>query len=419
MPRIIRILKRIYLNRLEIALLPFHLLLAIYLRLFTNIEHHHIGQANRIGYYSYYFNIYFARRGPNQKWTRTQIFTLSKPIANELTMAKFAKGAWILYNSSLYLKIFAHILKPFDSFDIIDFGGELLTTEPWVKLTEAEQNDGYKRAIDAGIPVDKLPIVLIFNRDSGYLPTTYNFPMNFEYHSYRDYPIDSMYEATKALIDLGYHVVRVGRNFTKKTDWDLKEFTDYTMLEPNDLLELYLFSLCKFSVGTASGLASFPMLFRKPQVWTNVVPVAGQPYTKTTNIDIIMPKTHVSRDDNCPINASKIAKLGAGVFGQSSEYDNAGIDVVNNSPDDIRDAAIEMHQRISENYTPSDETLKKQNKYFSYIAPNLADLIKAGAGKKVSVDHWSWDLFEKNLSHKRAFPNVVEAFINRNPWMHN
>jgi putative glycosyltransferase (TIGR04372 family) len=416
--RVWRFLKRIYRDRYAIAILPYHIILAIGLRLFTNYKHFHIGQANRIGYYSYYLDIYLTRLSNNENFSRKQIFTLSAPIANEFALTKFTNQAWILRHSSVSYRFISKIMKPYRSLEVIDVEGIIPRTTPQFLFSDQEAKEGLRRAQAIGIPIGDKPIVLIFNRDSGYLPTVYSADLNFDYHNFRDFSINSMFEAASALNELGYHVVRMGRHFREMTEWHLEAYTDYTMTEPDDLLELFLFSKCEFTVGACSGLTALALLFRKPQVQVNVVPLVNQIYVKSTKHDLILPKSHIWKKSDSLVKASEIVKHGMERFGLSSQYDELGVRLLDNSEDDIRDAALEMHERLTKDYLPSPETISKQQQYFSLIAPDLHQIYSDANRKKIPDDHWSWNVLRENASYERAFPNISEKYIKRNSWMY-
>jgi len=407
-----------YKHPLDILLFPIYIFFGFILLIFTNAKHHQI-YANRVGHLCCEMEYYVARRKLNGISNEFHIFTYTGIVANKFVLKKFSESIFILPYSSLAAIVYNKILPKIQWFYALDIPGNILKTKSSVKLSDSEKNKAEKLASKIGVNLNK-PIVLIFNRDSLYLERHFSREeASFSYHDYRDYPISDMYEATKALISLGYHVVRVGRYFKEKADFDLNEFTDYTDYEPNDLLEVYLFSICKFVVGTPSGLYQMATLQRKPVVFTNMAPVINLFYQKSTKNDIFIVQKYKNMLDNSILTSSEIKKLNAQSIFLSEHFVESNIELVKNTPDEIKNAAIEMHVRLEGNTIRKKCMIEKQEKFYTILVPDITKAIKGTFGFYFTDEsHPVWLELNNNMEFGKAFPDVADSYLENNKWMH-
>ncbi len=77
-----------------------------------------------------------------------------------------------------------------------------------IEFTEAEKARGCQELARMGIP-QNAEFICLNVRDNLYLNKVIPVESNWTYHNYRDSEIDNFIEASEALADLGYYVVRV------------------------------------------------------------------------------------------------------------------------------------------------------------------------------------------------------------------
>ena len=116
-------------------------------------------------------------------------------------------------------------------------------------------------------------IVMLIVRDSGYL--SHEFPNKDWSYKKQDANIENFEAAINEAINRGYKVIRAGiyhKNFLQIKNPNYIDL--FKINKRTSLLELYLFSICSFCLGTYSGgsvAANF--LFRKPTIITNQIPL--------------------------------------------------------------------------------------------------------------------------------------------------
>jgi putative glycosyltransferase (TIGR04372 family) len=100
-------------------------------------------------------------------------------------------------------------------------------------------------------------------RDSHYLKK--RFPHeNYDYHNYRDFDIDDFNEMINVLVQRGYHVVRMGRDVSKKIKIKNQKVIDYSNSKfISDFADIYLIANCKMLISTSSGLECVAKIFKK------------------------------------------------------------------------------------------------------------------------------------------------------------
>ena len=63
----------------------------------------------------------------------------------------------------------------------------------------------------------------------------------------------------------------------------------------------------------------------------------------------------------------EIIKTGAGKFVQTYKYEELGIEIVENTPEEIADLAIELDERLKGNWMTTKEDEELQKKFWSII----------------------------------------------------
>ena len=202
--------------------------------------------------------------------------------------------------------------------------------------------------------------VCIIARDSAYKDKI-NSRRDWSYHNYRDSDIDNYKDAAFQLANLGYFVFRIGNIVEKEFNVDHNRVIDYASSNVrSDLLDIYLVSKCAFIINGESGISSLAMSCRVPIAFVNLSAIE---YILTSNTNIIsIPKKMWLRKEERYLSFDEIFKKGIGRFLHSDEYEELGIDLIENTPKEISELAMEMHASISgvSRVTMEDEVLQKK-----------------------------------------------------------
>ena len=86
----------------------------------------------------------------------------------------------------------------------------------------------------------------------------------------------------------GYFVVRTGINVKEALTTKNIKIIDYATKGRTDFLDIFLASKCHFYIGNACGICAVPMVFRRPLVWANFIPLEYAPTWSKS--DLFIPK---------------------------------------------------------------------------------------------------------------------------------
>ena len=208
---------------------------------------------------------------------------------------------------------------------------------PHLKFTKAEEKRGQAGLRLLGIP-EGAKWVCIINRDPMFLRAT-EPGQDYSYHDFRNSSIQNYREAAVALMDRGYYVIRMGRFVEEPMKLQAPKFIDYACHPLRcDFMDVYLGAKCAFTISNGCGFDGIPMIFRRPICFVNEAPFEYLSTWMPNSLAIW--KHHVK--DGKRMTPAEIVASGAGLFHHSQQYKNAGITLVENTPAEIIDAALEM-----------------------------------------------------------------------------
>lgn len=316
---------------IRLALVPLALLAVLIVRLF-NLRLGYM-LANRIGHCAGNTEVHLCERDAGL--TKGAIWCHSDP-ANAYLLKMWKRVMRI--DSTGFVSIVMKVNRLFDGWKAyeVDQGNmdrdvnNLFDKQPpHLKFTEAEQYKGQK-TLDAW-GVWNARFVCLIVRDSAYLP-------DLSYHSYRDSNIEDYHLAIKALVDRGYFVFRMGAKVEKPLGFRHPMVFDYaTNGMRSEFMDLYLGANCEFCVSTSCGFDAIPFIFRRPVVYVNFAPVE---YLSTFRPGLAIWKHHWK--DGKRMTPAEIYESGAGQFMTADQFKEAGIELKDNTPEEIRDAVVEM-----------------------------------------------------------------------------
>ncbi|SVE51807.1 uncharacterized protein METZ01_LOCUS504661, partial [marine metagenome] len=205
-------------------------------------------------------------------------------------------------------------------------------------------------------------------RDSAYLESVDN-RKDWSYHNHRDCNIDNYILVSEKLAEMGYYVLRMGVTVKKALETNSPMVIDYANHAKNtDFMDIYLASICEFVISTGNG-GDVPAIlcFRKPCVFVNACPIF---YLWTFNSNSLAITKHlVSATNNNELTLKEIFSTDVGVSLNSECYKENGVVVIDNTPKEICDIAIEMVKKLSGSWESNDNDRILQTKFWD-IFPN-------------------------------------------------
>ena len=265
---------------------------------------------------------------------------------------------------------------------------QLLGNPGVLAFTAADKQRGAQLLEALGIPAGSA-WVCIHNRDSKYLASSVP-PLKFApggswaYHSYRDFAVKTLVLAAEELASRGYYVLRMGAVVEEPIVSTNPRIIDYanTALR-GDFADLYLLANCAAFLGSDSGIFWVPMIFGKPTALVNF-PLGYSPQLTHQSSDPFITKHICYRETQCFLSLREVFERGLLNAGETRIYDEAGVDVICNTPQEIRDLAVEMDERIKGSWEPAAEDERLQTRFWEifrqYCPPDLIGGVQARIG---------------------------------------
>ena len=202
---------------------------------------------------------------------------------------------------------------------------------PHLQFTAAEERRGEAWLKSQGINGK----FVCFNvRDSAFFT---NRP-ELSFHDHRDSEIDTYLSAMVELANRGYWVLRMGAKVKKPLPLKHSMIRDYAYDgSRSEFMDIYLGAKCDFAVSTGSGWDAIPYIFRRPVCYVNFVPVE---YLFTFTKSVAIWKHHWK--DGKRMTLDEMWACGCGNFMQAVQFKEAGITLVDNTWEEIRDTVVEM-----------------------------------------------------------------------------
>ena len=208
-----------------------------------------------------------------------------------------------------------------------------------------------------GVPKDS-KIACLMVRDEKYLKGLLP-DQNFSYHDYRNCNIDNYKKTIMHLISKNYYVFRMGVTYKKELRIKNSKFIDYSKNYRSDFLDIFLAYRCNLVITSDCGWDIVPsFFFKKPILYTNVVPYLGcKPYLKNS---VFLAKSYYNIKTKKKISPWIVNKIITKPF-DGREYKKNGIRLIENKPNEIKDATIQILNFIEK----KNNNLKKKDKDIS------------------------------------------------------
>lgn len=342
--------------------------------------------AGRIGHCAANTEVYLYERNAGLHDPKTKdIFYYDPPVCNRQLLKMWSRIIPVTGSHFICSIVWANSVIPGGkAHELMKLNGErdvhglIDTSKQLLYFAPEEEDQGQKNLRLLGIPQDK-PFICFHSRDNAYLEKMYP-GYDWSYHDYRDEDIKNYCLAVRGLIDRGYYVVRMGSIVKEKFPMECARIIDYASGHMrNDFFDLYLLSKCNFFVNSEGGLSNISRLFRRPTVCVNQVPMDHMVTWYPDHL-IICKKLWLKTEKRF-LKFREILESDIGRFLNRNDYIKHGIEVVQNTPEEIRDAAEEMEGRLRGCWETNDEQEELQRRFWALYRPNeLHGVIRARMG---------------------------------------
>lgn len=222
------------------------------------------------------------------------------------------------------------------------------------------------------------PFVCFHVRDSAYLNAVYPSSSgctyhshkdcnikDWSYHSHRDCNIENYREATEELVSRGYFVFRMGAIVRQPLANTNPMIIDYAAKHRTDFLDIFLSAKCQFFIGSVSGIDEVPRVFRRNVASVNCIPLEFI-FIWNPNF-LFIPKKLFLKNEKRFLGFREIIESGAGRFDCSGYYHERGIEVIENTPEEISDLVIETDQRLKGQWKSTEEDEELQQQFWNIL----------------------------------------------------
>ncbi len=363
--KILRLHNIILLIQLPFSIIftSFFILVLIILSPFILIRIGYIN-SDRIGHFAANTELYICEKKHNVNpinFPHVDIFFQKKKTCNTYLLKKWREQLIILpylFPINFILNIITNIkfLNKFLITEVLNSDRDVLNLldqyEPSIIFNNDEIDKAKILLNEMGISDNQKYICLII-RDSAYLKK-FDKTTDWSYHNFRDSDINNYLDVCDYLTKKGYYVLRMGAEVDMKLELNNPRIIDYANSEyKSEFLDIYLGANCFFCISTGTGYDSIPMIFRKPIVYVNLLPFGYIPsYCKNT---IALSKRFYSIKENKYLNLDSIFNNNCAYLLKTNEYNDAEIQLFENTSEEITAVVAEMEGRLTSNYLYSSK----------------------------------------------------------------
>jgi len=242
-----------------------------------------------------------------------------------------------------------------------DIHNLLIYKKPYLSFTSQEENFGSQELRRIGIAQGS-PFICLHARDSAYL-NSIDPAKDWYYQKFRDLDIKNFILSAEEMALRGYFVVRMGAVVNEKLETNNPKIIDYATKFRTDFLDIFLCAKCRFFLGSDTGLNKMSQSFRRPTI---AVDCAQLEYVISWMPNyLFIPRKFWLRREKRFMTFHEIIDSGVGRFFKTQEFENYGIDLISNTPEEIRNVAVEMDDRLNGLWQETKEDKELQQRFWS------------------------------------------------------
>lgn len=248
-----------------------------------------------------------------------------------------------------------------------DIDGLFNRIKPHLKFLPQEEELGKVELNKLGIP-DGSPFVCFHARDSAYLDTMLLRKRDWSYHDFRDSNIHNLIPMAEKLTQQGYYAVRMGARVKEALNTTNSKIIDYAINGRTEFLDIYLGAKCSFFICDSAGIYAVPRMFRRPIVFVNYVPLEYV-FSSCSN-SLFIPKKLWLKQEHRFLTFQEILSSEVGRFLRSEQYKESGIEVIENTPEEITAVTVEMVKRLKGQWQTTTEDERLQQSFWGLFKPS-------------------------------------------------
>lgn len=322
-------------------------------------------ESTMIGHFAMNTELYLCKRDAGMHPGRClDIFYHSKPVCNDQLRKMWERTlfvTWLAKPLAVLNWLFPGWEKHMVELDTDrDTYGLMVHTEPHLYFTKDEEERGREVLHRLGMH-DGAPWVCFHVRDSAYWNKI--DPTRDWQQDHRNASVGNYMEAAEELARRGYFAVRIGVVVREELpEIRASKIIDVTGPRHNDFTDIYLAAKCKFFLASDSGPVEVSEAFRRPVAWANIRILLAD---ATNPNDLFIPKHWRLVAEGRFLTLREILSLGMWECQMNSAFIKAGIELVENTPEEIRELAVEMDERLNGTWQDTEEDKELQERFWS------------------------------------------------------
>ena len=352
-------------------------LIAITIRLISPVRRYKIGRlpSHEIGHYATNVEVHLCEKeaqvnGQNKKsidiWYRNPTSGVSNQQLDKMwaRTIRISDSPVVRYADAISRRLpggarFSITHHDRDAYALFD------KTPPHLSFTSEEILEGEKFLDSVRTQPDQKFICLAV-RDSSYKRAQFE-DRDIAKDDYRNNDIRNYQEVAEQLAKDGYLVFRMGAKVERPFVTDSPQVIDYASNGMrSEFLDIYLGANCELFISSVLGIDSIPEIFRRPRVLTNYIPIGN--FGKYGPRDLVTPKQYWLNSESRFLRFSEIVAStnGLGSCTSSYEYKRAGLELVENTPEEILQATYELLNRHRGDWSQTLENQDFVAKFWSF-----------------------------------------------------
>jgi len=325
-----------------------------------------------LGAFAGYTELYLCNRDAGIPNRRTwDIFYYNSPACNKqlgrmwdrtLRVSPWAK--WPSLLASVLPGFSDHVIPIYEDRER-DIRGLLARTPPHLSFNAEEERLGQAALRELGIP-EGAPYICFLARDSAYKDLVPLGKPSTE--EYRNSSIHSFVPAVEELTRRGYFALRMGAIVNEALRTTNPMIVDYATKHRTDFLDIYLAAKCRFYLGDANGYMLAPVLFRRPLAITNCIP-SDRLLSWDPNYLLIHKKLWLRQEHRFLTFWEMLD-----IEGKIPGLEQAGIEVVDSTPEEIAAVAVQMDERLNGTWRTTEEDEELQRRFWSLFETKINEM---------------------------------------------
>ena len=244
-----------------------------------------------------------------------------------------------------------------------DVNGLFLKSKQKINFFDSDIKKGLETLRKLGVKSNKYVCLAV--RDSNYLDTV--FPKgNWKYLDFRNGDIKNYVMAAEELTKRGYYVLRMGKFNKKQLEPNNPMIIDYSFSKfQSDFMDIYLGGTCSFCISSGFGFDGIPFVFRRPIAYV----YAPLGYLNSfVNNSLAIFKKYYSLKEKKFLNIKEIYSQQLAFNFSSHSLNQNKIVLVENSPEEIKDLAVEMDHIVNDKLLEGEsEKILQQKFWLNYL----------------------------------------------------